>query len=240
MKARKARAISTLSSFLLAGAASIVITVTGYAQSHWPVIPNAVAQMLQREADNRTPTGSAIFYSFYTSSPTDADHEETFFSLTNRHATQAALIRLLFVNSRNLEAEEYTLCLPANQTVHWRASELDPGITGHVFAIASDATGRPLQFNWLTGVCGVKNGAADAVTWQNAVTLAKHTSGVVLPINQSASLLFDGTDYDRLPEQFAKYLADSRLSLEVSAINCPGKPAFIFKQRELHTLTRRQ
>lgn len=240
MKISKATAISTVSSVLLAIAVITAISVAGHAQTNWQATVLTSVQTPKQAVDSRAQAGSVILYSFYASNAANPEREDTFFSLTNHHATQAAFIRLLFVNRRDLETEEYTLCLPATQTMRWRASELDPGITGHVFAIAADAAGRPLQFNWLTGTVGSKNSAADIIIWQSAFALAKHTSGVVLPVNQSASLLFDGTNYDQLPEQPAKYFADSRLSLKVSAINCPGKPAFTFKPRKFHTLTRRE
>jgi hypothetical protein len=71
-----------------------------------------------------------------------------------------------------------------------------------MIVVATDATGKPIQFNWLTGSSVLKNGALSYGL--NAHAVAKRDAAVVTPGGDNlAELIFDDVNYDRLPSQIA-------------------------------------
>ena len=163
--------------------------------------------------------GSVVLFGQYISSPTDAVCNDTLFTLTNRHPTRKVFVRVLFINRADRSAEEYAVCLPAGQTVRWRASEMDPGVAGCAFAVATDAAGRPLNFNWLTGASSIINHSRREA-WQQAISLPKLTTGGEIPVNGFSTASFDGEMYARLPAQLAALLPAAALRIAADPIAC--------------------
>lgn len=150
--------------------------------------------------------GSVLFYPRYTSSVSNPAREDSSLSVANTSPTDLVYVRLFLVDS-SCQAFAYTVCLSPNQTINLLASDIDPGSRGYVVAVACNATGQPIQFNWLTGNVTVKqpnpvNGASFDATL-SAVACAKRSGGAVTVASGMAELAFDDQMYDRLPEQIA-------------------------------------
>ena len=94
--------------------------------------------------------GSILFYNYYTST-VDAARQNTRISITNTHVTSSAYVHLFFVDGSSCTVADSYICLTANQTASFLASDLDPGTTGYIVAVATDRNGCPLEFNFLIG-----------------------------------------------------------------------------------------
>ncbi|MFN0107260.1 MAG: FG-GAP-like repeat-containing protein, partial [Blastocatellia bacterium] len=93
--------------------------------------------------------GSVLVYNIYTSS-TDPNRQNTRVNITNSHSRLPAFVHMFFVAESCSIADSY-VCLTANQTASFLASDLDPGVTGYIVALAVDARGCPIDFNYLLG-----------------------------------------------------------------------------------------
>lgn len=195
----KIKAVSKFVSFLLLAVGLMFAAPAGFAQSAEP--------------------GSVVLFSQYASSPTEADCHDTFFTLTNSHPSQRAFVRVLFINRDDQSAEEYSICLSAQRSVHWRASELDPGVSGFAYAIATDAAGRPVAFNWLSGASSRIANLRQELG-RKATSLLKLTGGAILPVNGVSTISFDGQTYARLPEQLAAILPEVSVAVFPQPIEC--------------------
>jgi len=149
--------------------------------------------------------GSVLFFNRYTSNASNPAREDTTLTLTNTHPASNVFVRLFILSGATCQNIELQLCLAAEQTINLQASDLDPGSRGYAMAIATDANGQPVQFNWLIGNATVKQpgntGSYSAVL--SAVTIAKRAGGAVPNVNGQAELIFDDVNYDRLPAQIA-------------------------------------
>ncbi len=109
--------------------------------------------------------GSILFYSFYTSSVADSIQTNTRISLTNTNPNQGVAMHLFFVDGATCSVADAFLCLTANQTATFLMSDIDPGTSGYIIAVASDGppgfgdgnnTGCPVSFNYLIGHESIK------------------------------------------------------------------------------------
>ncbi|MGE0129916.1 MAG: hypothetical protein AB7U82_17680 [Blastocatellales bacterium] len=97
--------------------------------------------------------GSVLFYNYYTSAANEggANSNNTRINITNTSSTSAAFVHLFFVASDCSVADNF-ICLTANQTASFLASDIDPGTQGYLVAIASGPVlGCPVAFNHLIG-----------------------------------------------------------------------------------------
>ena len=144
--------------------------------------------------------GSALLFHRYSSNASNAQREDTQITLTNTHPATTAHIRLFLVAGATCQVNDLNLCLAAQQTTTFLMSDLDPGTRGYLMAVATDAAGKPIQFNWLTGAALLKNGALNLSL--NAHAVAKRDGAIVAPGNDNlAEMIFDDVNYDRLPSQ---------------------------------------
>jgi hypothetical protein len=158
--------------------------------------PNAEPSSIKR--------GSVLVYNFYTSSASGVGSHNTRFSLTNTHTTNNVNVALFFVANNDLVRTVY-LFLTRNQTVALLASNLDPGVTGYLIAVAVDALGCPLSHNFLLGDARVKLGGEHEAQF-NAVAFAALYSGTLPSCNAAstfAELAFDDVSYNRPPRLLA-------------------------------------
>lgn len=146
--------------------------------------------------------GGVLVYNIYTSS-TDPVRQNTRINLTNAHSRLAAFVHLFFVFEGCSIADSY-VCLTANQTTSFLTSDIDPGVTGFVVAVAVDSRGCPIDFNYLIGDEYVKFASGHAANL-NAEAFASLPGG--LPIcdgsSVTAAINFDGINYNRAPRVLA-------------------------------------
>ena len=172
--------------------------------------------------------GSVLIYNIYTSAAAGGNTNNTRINITNTSSTSAAFVHLFFVQNDCGVADSY-ICLTANQTASFLASDVDPGVKGYIVAVAVDSVfGCPAQFNWLIGDEYVKfatghaanlgaeafaalfNGGFNGAAGPNgAVPLLPGCSGSSV----TANLVFDGTTggYNQAPRVLAVSNIPSRL-----------------------------
>jgi hypothetical protein len=158
--------------------------------------------------DNRT--GSVLIYNLYTSSA-DGIRQNTRINLTNTDLSRGVTLHLFFVDGSTCQVADNFLCLTANQTASFLASDLDPATTGYLIAVAVDQNGCPISFNSMIGDAYVKfaSGHAANLAAQSAPAIAGG-----LPLCDAnattATLAFDGVSYGPLPHVLAADSVPSR------------------------------
>lgn len=197
-----------LTSAALALCALVLMSSAALAQSNTlgPGLPYpATSEVSDQKA------GSVLVYNFYTSGAASGNAQNTRINITNTNPTQAVAVHLFFV-AENCNIADAFICLTRNQTASFLASDIDPGVSGFVVAVASDDfTGCPSNFNFLIGDEYVKlssghsaNLGAEAFAAVAAVPAGCGGDSV------TAELVFNGTQYNRVPQVLAASSIPSR------------------------------
>src|SRR5262249_45798505 len=152
--------------------------------------------------------GSLLFYNVYTSGATSGAGQNARINITNTSTTSAAFVHLFFVDGSNCSVADSFICLTTNQTSSFLASDVDPGVTGYIVAIAVDGrNGLPAVHNFLIGDEYVKFSTGHQANL-GAEAFAKLTPGNVTSTDGSlAAIFFDGLlldgSYNRAPRVLA-------------------------------------
>ena len=187
---------ATANSFPVGGQAQACLTVNCPTPG-----PGAIFPAASEASDQKA--GSVLVYNIYTSN-TDPTKQNTRINMTNVHPTRPAFVHLFFVAEGCGIADSY-VCLTANQTTSFLASDLDPGTTGYLVAVAVDGVrGCPTSFNYLIGDEYVKFASGHAANL-GAIAFAQIAGGLPLCDGNSvtATLNFDGVSYNRTPAALA-------------------------------------
>jgi len=159
---------------------------------------------LSASAANDSKPGSVLIYNLFTSDP--KTQTETEITLTNISETAGTTVHLFFINGATGKSTEVFSTLRPAQTTSVLASNVAPGVTGYVIAVAvSDTTGCPVSFNFLRGSAFVKLNSGHSAKL-GAVAISGLFDGVLsgcTALSVSAQLPFDGASYDRLPRTIA-------------------------------------
>jgi hypothetical protein len=156
--------------------------------------------------------GSVLVYNLYSSSIAAPNAQNTRVSITNIHPGLPIAVHLFFVDGATCSIADSLVCLTPNQTASFLASDIDPGTTGYIVAVASDlVTGCPVSFNYLIGDEYVKlsSGHAANLAAEGFAALA----GGLTPCNAASVttvLNFDGVSYNRAPRVLAASNVPSR------------------------------
>ncbi|MFN0109836.1 MAG: hypothetical protein ACKVZH_13355 [Blastocatellia bacterium] len=149
--------------------------------------------------------GSLLFYNTYTSGATSGNTQNTRINITNTSVTSAAFVHLYFVAEGCSIADSY-ICLTATQTASFLASDVDPGVSGYLVAVAVDGVlGCPVSFNWLIGDEYVKFTSGHAANL-GAVAFSALYNGRLAGCDANsvtALIAFDGVAYNRAPAVLA-------------------------------------
>lgn len=151
--------------------------------------------------------GSVLVYNYYTSTAASPNIQNTRFNLTNTSTTSASFVHLFFIEGSSCSVSDRYVCLTANQTLTFLASEQDPGTTGYLVAVATDGiNGCPISHNFLIGDEYVKTQESHQANL-GAEAFAALYNGVLANCDGasiSANLVFDGTaGYNRAPRVLA-------------------------------------
>lgn len=169
--------------------------------AHGQGAPTRTARVNETTAGEQRP-GSVLVYNAYTSdaTATNVNSANTQFNLTNTSLNAAASIHLFFIGDDGRVADAF-ICLTANQTASFQASDIDPGTSGYVIAIATSATGCPIGFNFLTGSEDVrfKSGHAASLLAESFQALFSGPLPGCKASDTSVSLNFDGRVYSPAP-----------------------------------------
>ncbi len=96
--------------------------------------------------------GSLLVYNVYTSDAADPNKVNSRLSITNTNRTVPIMAHLFFLDGASCSVADAFVCLTPNQTIAYLASDIDPGVTGYVIAVAVDSNnGLPINFNHLIG-----------------------------------------------------------------------------------------
>jgi hypothetical protein len=151
---------------------------------------------LASEADEQQ-AGSVLVYNLYSSSSVTPYQQNTRISITNTHSWLSVTVHLFFVDGATCSVANSSLCLTASQTASFLASDVDPGMTGYVIAVATDrVVGCPMSFNYLIGDEYVKLPSGHAANLV-AEPFAALTDRVCDANSVTAVLSFDGMSYER-------------------------------------------
>ncbi|MFN0120362.1 MAG: Calx-beta domain-containing protein [Blastocatellia bacterium] len=145
-------------------------------------------------------TGTVLIFPAYVSSATRPERENTRLSITNTDTSRMVYVHVFFVENGGVPADSY-VCLTPNQTVTFLASEMDPGESGYVVAVAVDKnTGCPINFNYLMGSESVKyqSGHAAALNAEAIAALPGATLKCDL-VDNEARLDFNGEEFNLVP-----------------------------------------
>ena len=148
--------------------------------------------------------GSVLIYNIYTSGATSGNTQNTRVNLTNIHPTRPAFVHLFFVAEGCSVADSY-VCLTGNQTTSFLASDLDPGVSGYLVAVAVDGVrGCPTNFNYLIGDEYVKFATGHAANL-GAEAISALAGGLPACDGNSvtAQLDFNGIAYDKVSHVLA-------------------------------------
>ncbi|MEP7336692.1 MAG: hypothetical protein ABI977_02925, partial [Acidobacteriota bacterium] len=169
-----------------------------------PVGPGSPFPTTSEVSDQKA--GSVLVYNLYSSGSTNSNTQNTRINITNTNQSFPIAVHLFFVDGTSCSIADANICLTANQTTSFLASDIDPGTTGYIVAIASDtATGCPANFNFLIGDEYVKLATGHAANL-GAEAFAAALAGGLAPCDANsvtAVLAFDGIAYNRVPRVLA-------------------------------------
>lgn len=176
------------------------ITVNCTSLGPGDVIPTVVSGGGASPPSDQKP-GSVLFYNIYTSS-VDSNRQNTRISLTNIEPSRSAFVHIFFVDGASCSVADAFICLTANQTVSFVASDLDPGTTGYIVAVAVDRNGCPINFNYLIGDEYVKFASGHAANL-GAESIPAVAGGFTACSGAFLDLRFDGINYAPVPRVLA-------------------------------------
>ncbi|MEP7274258.1 MAG: hypothetical protein ABI882_22375, partial [Acidobacteriota bacterium] len=144
--------------------------------------------------------GSVLLYNYYTSGASPSSHN-TGFALTNNHKSTGVFVHLFFVDGSSCVPADTFVCLAPKQTINFLASDLVPGETGYLWAIATDSNGVPSNHNFLSGRAEVTTATGiqaklDAVA---IAAIAAVPATADCTFGCIATLNFDGVHYGKVP-----------------------------------------
>lgn len=151
--------------------------------------------------------GSLLYYNAYTSDAANAGAADTRINITNTNTFSQVAVHLFFVNGADCSVADSYICLTPNQTASFQTSDLDPGVSGYIVAIATFSDGEPRRFNFLIGDEYVKYTSGHAANL-GAVAFSKLTDANVFSTDGTlAAVFFDGLllagSYNRAPRVVA-------------------------------------
>ena len=187
----------TLTRAALSLLALVLLTGAALAQDPGTAFP-ATSEASDQKA------GSLLYDNVYTSDATNPSNADTRINITNTSAFSAIAVHLFFINSADCRAADSFICLTENQTANFQTSDLDPGTTGFIVAVATTVDGFPVRFNFLIGDEYVKFATGHRANL-GAVAFSKLNDAVLLvpPDNVLAQLNLDGVMYNRAPRVVA-------------------------------------
>ena len=154
-------------------------------------------------ATNDQQPASVLVYNFFSSDAT-GEGQDTKITITNINTSQSVAAHFFFISGADCSAADFFICLTPNHTASVLASDLDPGVTGYLIAVATDrVTELPIGFNFLIGDAHVKLNSGheaklDAEGIQALFQGTLDTGGSFF-----ATIDFDGVEYSKVASVLA-------------------------------------
>ncbi|NOT61302.1 MAG: DUF11 domain-containing protein, partial [Acidobacteria bacterium] len=167
-----------------------------------PIGPGTPPPAISPVSDQKA--GSVLFYNLIASDASNTSRQNARISITNIEPTQRAYVHLFFVDGASCAVADSFICLTPNQTATVLASDIDPGTTGYLIAVATNAAGCPISFNYLIGDEFVKLASGHAANL-GAEAIAAIAGGFIAcdPTASTAVLSFNDVQYNALPRTLA-------------------------------------
>lgn len=141
--------------------------------------------------------GSVLVFPYYIS--TTNGIKDTKISISNTGSART-IVHLFFVT--NCSQADLFISLAPNACHTFSTAAADPGQTGYLVAVVVDADGKPIQRNNLIGHAILKDGNYEGV-YEAEVFRANSAAPATNNGNFTATLHFDGTRYDLMPNQLS-------------------------------------
>jgi hypothetical protein len=138
--------------------------------------------------------GSILAFPYYTS----LGSSDTRLTISNT-GTSGAIVHMFFIGADCNQADQY-ICLTANASASFLASEYDPSNSGYLLAVAVDEIGGPVDNNVLIGNAFVNDGNYVGNYGAEAFWALRDIPDINVG-DMSATIKFDGVDYEYLPNQ---------------------------------------
>jgi len=199
------RALNRISHSLLALFALVVLASVALAQPG-AVAPGTIVPATSGISDQKA--GSVLVFNLVTSTATGTD--DTLVQITNTNSAFGIAVHVFLVDGATCNVIDIAICLTKNQTICFRASELDPGTRGFLVAVASNPfTGCPIGFNFLIGDEFVRVTVA-GTTFQGQLgaeaiaNLGPFGAAVACDVTgTTAQICFDGLNFNLAPRVLA-------------------------------------
>lgn len=149
--------------------------------------------------------GSVLLFPLYSSDAANNRNENTRFTLTNTNINTKVVVHLFLVDGASCTTSDAYVCLTQNQTATFLASDLDPGTTGYVVAVATNDQGCPISFNHLIGQADVRLASGHSGSYLAEQFRALY-SGTLPGCDGNtafASIGLDGVNYEAPASQLA-------------------------------------
>lgn len=144
--------------------------------------------------------GSVLVFPYYTSTINGVSNTRLTISHTGG-GTGLTYVHLFLIDGATCQASDFFLCLTPNASFSFKALDYDPGVTGYLLAVATNAQGVPIRNNVLIGNAFVNT--PQFTDNYGAEAFAANSDAVALVANDTAQLFFDHVGYDGVPNQFA-------------------------------------
>jgi hypothetical protein len=181
------------------------------------LLASAAAQPILNVQVSDQKAGSLLVFPYYVSKA--QDRRDTRLTISNPGA-KTVVAHVFMLDGSNCSQADQFLCLTANASIAFKASDLDPEVTGWILVVAVDPdTGRPVTANSLIGNAFVIDGDYVGNYGAESFWATGEPSDVVganAGAYGTATLKFNGGagtgGYDMVPTQFAveiQSIADS-------------------------------
>ncbi len=144
--------------------------------------------------------GSVLIFNYYGSKITNPKAEDTEINITNTNTQKMGTAAIFFIDSVSGHVADASVCLAANQTISFLTSDMDPGAKGYILVVSVDAaTGQPNYFNYFTGSESIKTeyGYLGSLNVETIAAMVASPAGA--PSGTTATLMFDGVHYNKVP-----------------------------------------
>jgi len=147
-----------LTHYLMAVFAVAMMSMAALAADPGTILPETSEASDQKQ-------GSLLVYTMYQSDATNVAARDTKINITNTNDSNPIIVHFFFVNA-SCSVADFKTELTANQTYSFLTSDIDPGETGYIIAVAENYLGIPIRFNYLIGDLYTKNALSASASYQ--------------------------------------------------------------------------